>query len=211
MKQLPKKFVKNCDHVGNTTFVEVKREGNVAMYQRINKDGTTRSYEVFVVKTRLKGQPLPNGTVEAEDREVYPGAKGFGRYAFDCKTLDHAESRFEYLQKNLKDLADARDEAEKTGKTVASVRRSRGAAPKATVVKAKGGKRGRKRMDVNFTLPPSGATFTKKQLMKTVVDIGPSLLYNRIQELVRAGKVVEVGTFREEGQRGKAQVIYRVI
>lgn len=211
MKTLPLRFQKNCDHVGVNTFVQVKREGNVAMYQRLNKDGTTRSYEVFLVKTRLKGQPLPNGTVEAEDREVYPGAKSFGRFAVDCKTLEHAEDRFENMVKNVQDLAEAREEAEKTGQSVAGIRRSRTAATKVKTVKVKGGKRGRKRMDVNFTLPPSGTKFTKKQLMKTVVDIGPSLLYNRIQEYVRAGKIVEHGTFREEGQRGKSQVIYRVL
>lgn len=191
MKDIPKHFVANNDKVGNCNFDLVKKDGAVYMYHRTNMDGSHRSYEVFHSKFVAKGTPLPGGAVEKEDRMQYPGSAAFGRTAFDCKSLDHAEQRFDELVKRAKS-SKANADTDDTNK----VKRGRG----------------RKRMSLELVLPPTGQRFTKKQLMNTLnKSVNPSVVYNRIQELVRAGKVVEDGTFREEGQRGKAQVIYRVL
>ncbi len=85
MKKLEKSFVGNYDRVGNTRFVQVKRTSDVAMYRRENMDGSLRSFEVFIVKNRKKGDALPNGAVEKEDRECYPGTSAFGRIAYQIR------------------------------------------------------------------------------------------------------------------------------
>ena len=52
MKKLEKSFVMNADKVGDNTFTQIKREGQVAIYQRTDMDGEHRSYEVFIIKCR---------------------------------------------------------------------------------------------------------------------------------------------------------------
>ena len=80
MKLLEKQFVKNCDGVGDTTFTQLKKKEvngkNIYIYSR-EKPNWLR-YEVFIAKQRFKGQPLPGGAVETEDREQYPTANSFG-------------------------------------------------------------------------------------------------------------------------------------
>lgn len=183
MKKLEKTFVGNYDRVGNTRFVQVKRTREVAMYRRENMDGSVRSYEVFLVKTRKKGDALPNGAVEKEDRECYPGTSAFGRIAYDCKTEDQAETRYEELIERAKDLLEAQEESVKTGKRVKVSRK--------------------KKVDVVL---PKGK-FTMKML---VAETGMSqpVLYIMLQNLVKQGVVQEVERVRVEGQRGRATVVY---
>ena len=71
MNTLPLKFELNADKTGTQTFTQVKRTGDVAMYRRDRNDGSLFGYEVFKVKSRLTGQPLPGGNFEKEDRECY--------------------------------------------------------------------------------------------------------------------------------------------
>ncbi|NBX51168.1 hypothetical protein EBT25_14880, partial [bacterium] len=61
MKKLQKEFTANYDKIGNNKFVQLRKENGVAMYERLNMDGTHRSYEVFIVKVVEKGTPLPGG------------------------------------------------------------------------------------------------------------------------------------------------------
>ncbi len=81
MKKLQKEFTGNYDKVGMNKFVQIKKENNVAIYQRFNTDGSHRSYEVFIVKDVPKGAPLPNGKTVEESYEQYPGANAFGKTA----------------------------------------------------------------------------------------------------------------------------------
>jgi hypothetical protein len=182
MKKLEKTFVGNYDRVGNTRFVQVKRTKEVAMYRRENMDGSVRSYEVFLVKTRKKGDSLPNGAVEKEDRECYPGTSAFGRIAYDCKTEDQAESRYDELIERAKDLLEASEESKRTGKKVV-----------------------RKKKKTEIALPTG--KFTMKML---VAETGMSqpVLYLMLQNLVKQGVVQEVERVRVEGQRGRATVVY---
>jgi hypothetical protein len=209
MKTLQAHRVSNNDHVGNCNFDLVKRVENVALYHRTNMDGSHRSYETFIVKVVPAGSPLPGGGTVEEDYESYPGAGSFGKTAYDCKTLEHAERRFDELLIKAKEQTEAREESERTGKPIPRGRKP-SKTEKTVVVKTGNGKRGRKRVEVNFTLPPVGETFSMKQL---VLSSGQkqALLYIRLRELIEVGKVVISGTFREEGQRGRDQVLYRVV
>jgi len=186
MKKLEKSFVGNYDRVGNTRFVQVKRTNDVAMYRRENMDGSLRSYEVFLVKMRKKGDPLPNGAVEKEDRECYPGSAVFGRIAYDCKTEDQAEARYEELIERAVELKAAAAESKATGKRVV--------------------RRNKKKVDVQL---PNGK-FTMKMLVAETGMTQP-VLYLMLQNLIKTGKVVEVERVRVEGQRGKASVVYSVV
>lgn len=186
MKKLEKSFVGNYDRVGNTRFVQVKRTNDVAMYRRENMDGSLRSYEVFLVKMRKKGDPLPNGAVEKEDRECYPGSAVFGRIAYDCKTEDQAEARYEELIERAVELKAAAAESKATGKRVV--------------------RRNKKKVDVQL---PKGK-FTMKMLVAETGMTQP-VLYLILQNLIKEGKVQEVERVRVEGQRGKASVVYSVV
>lgn len=186
MKKLEKSFVGNYDRVGNTRFVQVKRTADVAMYRRENMDGSLRSYEVFLVKMRKKGDPLPNGAVEKEDRECYPGSAVFGKFAYDCKTEDQAEARYEELIERAVELKAAAAESKATGKRVV--------------------RRNKKKVDVQL---PKGK-FTMKMLVAETGMTQP-VLYLILQNLIKTGKVQEVERVRVEGQRGKASVVYSVV
>jgi len=207
MNDIPSHFIANNDKVGNCNFDLVKKQNDVYLYHRTNMDGSHRSYEVFISKFIAKGTPLPGGMVEKEDRMQYPGAAQFGKTAYDCKTLDQAEHRFDELLVKSKEKVLNKELSIKTGKRV-SGRKSN--PNKVVVVKAKGGKRGRKRMDVKFQLPDVGETFTMKQLV-AASGVSQPLLYIRLQELIGAGKVQEHARVRQEGQRGRSQVVYQVI
>jgi len=207
MNDIPSHFISNNDKIGNCNFDLVKKQNDVYLYHRTNMDGSHRSYEVFISKFIAKGTPLPGGMVEKEDRMQYPGAAQFGKTAYDCKTLDQAEHRFDELLVKSKEKVLNKELSIKTGKRV-SGRKSN--PNKVVVVKAKGGKRGRKRMDVKFQLPDVGGTFTMKQLV-AASGVSQPLLYIRVQELIGAGKVQEHARVRQEGQRGRSQVVYQVI
>ena len=207
MNDIPSHFISNNDKIGNCNFDLVKKQNDVYLYHRTNMDGSHRSYEVFISKFIAKGTPLPGGMVEKEDRMQYPGAAQFGKTAYDCKTLDQAEHRFDELLVKSKEKVLNKELSIKTGKRV-SGRKSN--PNKVVVVKAKGGKRGRKRMDVKFQLPDVGGTFTMKQLV-AASGVSQPLLYSRLQELIGAGKVQEHARVRQEGQRGRSQVVYQVI
>jgi hypothetical protein len=106
MKLLEKEFVKNCEGVGDTTFKQMKKQEsnglNVYIYNRTKKGFNT--YEVFISKRRFKGQPLPGGNVEAEDREQYPTANAFGFTAKEVRNMAQAEVEFQkFLNKNDKE------------------------------------------------------------------------------------------------------------
>lgn len=88
----------------------VKRTATVALYERWHNEGKTfNGCEVFVIKMRLKGQPLPGGLFEAEDREVYPSSGQFGKSAWHL-TRKAAEAKFDELVE--KGVTDADEENE---------------------------------------------------------------------------------------------------
>lgn len=95
-------------------FKQLKRNDKVALYARVvESSGNTEGYEVFHVKMRLKGQTLPGGLFEQEDREVYPSAGSFGKTAWQIIDLNRANSKFDELTKEEIDkVAHEAEEAE---------------------------------------------------------------------------------------------------
>ena len=190
MKKLQKEFVGNFDRVGNTKFIQLKKENGVAIYERQNMDGTTRSYEVFIVKVVPKGTPLPGGNTVQETYEQYPGCAAFGKTAFDCKTIDRAEARFDELVKKVKDSNDAKEEAVKTGKPI---KRGRKANPKVNV-----------KMTLN-----KGSKFTINML-STYTGVDSVFIRKAVNQWLTDGVITVSGSVKSESGRGKPATEYTV-
>lgn len=83
---------------------QVKRSDKAAIYERWqNKGAIYNGCEVFRIKMRHKGDKLPGGVVEAEDREVYPSANQFGISAWHV-TRARAEVIFKELTEEVKEV-----------------------------------------------------------------------------------------------------------
>ena len=190
MKKLQKEFTGNFDRVGNTKFVQLKKENGVAIYERQNMDGSFRSYEVFVVKVVEKGTALPGGNTVQETYEQYPGCAAFGKTAYDCKTIDSAEQRFDELVQKVKCSNDAKEEAAKTGKPV---------------------KRGRKAnttVDVKMSLN-KGTKFTISML-STYTGVDSVFIRKAVTKWLATGAITISGTVKSESGRGKPATEYLV-
>ena len=188
MKKLEKEFTGNYDRVGMNRFVQLRKENGVAIYERFNTDDTHRSYEVFIVKVVPKGAPLPNGKVVEESYEQYPGANAFGKTAYDCRTLAQAEERFDQLVQKVKDSAEAKEEAIKSGKP-------------------NKGKRGTK-IKLDMTLN-KGTKFTAKFLM-SVLGVTQPVLFPIIKQWEKDGVIKVNGYVKTEG-KGRPSTEYIVV
>lgn len=187
MKDIPEKFVKNFDSVGNNTFTQIRREGNVYMYRRTRMDGTFKSYEVFMAKFIKKGTTLPGGMVEKEDRFQYPGSASFGKTAYDCRTETDADKRFEELLKKSKLAQESLEEAKITGK------RNKG-------------RRAKTKVEVKL---PSGK-FTMKMLIANT-GLSQPVLYLIVKQWLADNRIKVDSLQKTEGQRGRPQVIYTTV
>ena len=200
MKKLQVEFKSSVDLCGMHTFKQIKNNGIAAIYQRIRKDGTTHSFEAFKIRVVKAGSPLPNGAVVQEDYQPYPGKSAFGKTAFSCKDLEHAEIRYEEICKNQAHIDDNEPSVVDDEGNVVKTKRNDNIVPKK-------GTRGRKAKSVKMPIPKSGEKFTMKMLM---MDSGENqaILYIRLKVLIEQNKVVAVGEAREPHTRGKAQIVY---
>ena len=190
MKKLQKEFTGNFDRVGNTKFVQLKKENGVAIYERQNMDGSLRSYEVFVVKVVPKGTALPGGNSVQETYEQYPGCAAFGKTAYDCKSIDQAEKRFDELVKKVKTSNDAKEESIKSGKPV---------------------KRGRKastKINVKMTLKKD-SKFTINML-STYTGVDSVFIRKAVNTWLADGAITISGVVKSESGRGKPSTEYIV-
>lgn len=198
MKKLQVEFQSNVDQCGLHTFKQIKRTSNTAIYQRIRKDGSTHTFEAFKVKIVKAGSKLPGGNVVAEDYEAYPGKSAFGKYAYSCKDLEHAERRFDELLKSQIVVDEVEEDADDD---VVSVKKN-------NTEKTDGkGKRGRKAKDrKNLKFPKD--KFTMKQLELLNPDFSFAFLYQHVRGLLNIEfKIVEsLG-----GKRGKPTIVYAPI
>jgi hypothetical protein len=200
MKKLQVEFKSNVDLCGLHTFKQIKTNGIAAIYQRIRSDGTTHSFEAFKIKVVKAGAPLPNGTVVLEDYQPYPGKSVFGKTAFSCKDLVHAEIRYDEICKNQAYIDDDESsEVDDEGNAVKTKRNDN--------IDAKKGRRGRKAKEVKMPIPKTGEKFTMKMMMAESGECQP-ILYIRLKMLIEQNKVVAVGEAREPNTRGKAQIVY---
>lgn len=114
MNQLEKEKIWTGDGFGASEYVlltQLKRTETVALYERKSQKGTVfGGYELFIIKMRHKGDPLPGGMFEKEDREVYPSAGSFGKTAWHIWDRTVAEKRYaELVQKGIDDTAVGED------------------------------------------------------------------------------------------------------
>lgn len=190
MKTLQKEFTANYDRVGNTKFIQLKKENGVAIYERQNMDGSFRSYEVFIVKVIEKGTALPGGNSVQETYEQYPGCAAFGKTAYDCKTIASAEERYDELVKKVKSSNDAKEESIKTG------------------VPVKRGRKASTKMNVKMTLD-KGSKFTISML---TTYTGVDIVYIRkaVNEWLESGAITISGVVKSESGRGKPSTEYTV-
>lgn len=190
MKKLQKEFTGNFDRVGNTKFIQIKKENGVAIYERQNMDGSTRSYEVFIVKVIEKGTALPGGNSVQETYEQYPGCAAFGKTAYDCKTIASAEERFDELVKKVKCSNDAKEESIKTG------------------VPVKRGRKASTKMNVKMTLKKD-SKFTINMLT-TYTGVNTVYIRKAVNEWLESGVITINGTVKSENGRGKPSIEYIV-
>jgi len=190
MKKLQKEFTGNFDRVGNTKFVQLKKENGVAIYERQNMDGSFRSYEVFIVKVIEKGTALPGGNTVQETYEQYPGCAAFGKTAYDCKTIDTAEARFEELVQKVKNSNDAKEESIKTG------------------VPVKRGRKANAKMNVKMSLN-KGSKFTISML-STYTGVNTVYIRKAVNEWLADGVITITGEVKSETGRGKPSTEYTV-
>lgn len=190
MKKLQKEFTGNFDRVGNTKFIQLKKENGVAIYERQNMDGSTRSYEVFIVKVIEKGTALPGGNSVQETYEQYPGCAAFGKTAYDCKTIGSAEERFDELVKKVKCSNDAKEESIKTG------------------VPVKRGRKASTKMNVKMTLKKD-SKFTINML-NTYTGVNTVYIRKAVNEWLESGVITINGTVKSENGRGKPSIEYIV-
>ena len=190
MKKLQKEFTGNFDRVGNTKFIQIKKENGVAIYERQNMDGSTRSYEVFIVKVIEKGTALPGGNSVQETYEQYPGCAAFGKTAYDCKTIASAEERFDELVKKVKCSNDAKEESIKTG------------------VPVKRGRKASTKMNVKMTLKKD-SKFTISML-NTYTGVNTVYIRKAVNEWLESGAITVSGVVKSESGRGKPSIEYTV-
>ena len=188
MKKLQKEFSGNYDRVGINKFVQIRNENGVAIYERFNTDGTHRSYEVFSIKTVEKGSPLPNGKFVEESYQAYPGSNAFGKTAYDCRTIAQAEERFDQLVQKVKDSAEAKEEAIKSGKP----------------------NRGHRGNKANVSVPEKGSKFNMKLLI-TSTGLTQPVLFPIVKSWLDNGTVKINGYIKPEGGRGRPSIEYVVI
>lgn len=190
MKTLQKEFTGNFDRVGNTKFIQLKKENGVAIYERQHMDGSFRSYEVFIVKVIEKGTALPGGNSVQETYEQYPGCAAFGKTAYDCKTIASAEERYDELVKKVKSSNDAKEESIKTG------------------VPVKRGRKASTKMDVKMTLD-KGSKFTISMLT-TYTGVDTVYIRKAVNEWLESGVITISGVVKSESGRGKPSTEYTV-
>ena len=191
MKLLQQQFTKLCDGLGEFSFTQIKKDGNVFLYKRCYSDGKFHSYEVFLTKPILKGTKLPGGAVVEEDYQPYTTANKGG---FNCRFIcdpdeDNALERAEIAFKEIVDhVKENKDNAEANGDVI--------------------GKRGRVakiRPILNF---PSNKEFTLKDIMAVNTDYSQSIIYTTVKEEIKKNKIKLLRREKLAGNKGKPSCIY---
>ena len=185
MRLLQETFESNFDKSGLQTFEQVQRRvgsdgKEYAMYKRTRQNGTVHGYEIFQVKTRLKGQPLPGGMFEAEDRECYPGAGSFGKTAWDFSRIETASVAFENVIETGKPFKIAEPTASDVHTPTKNVR---------------------------IDLTNVNTQFTIDELVEET-GMARHNVYQQLQSLISEHTVQVVGEHKVDGQRGRAKKIY---
>jgi hypothetical protein len=188
MKTLEKEMVFGCDGLKNNRFVQVKRQGDVCIYQRFSEDGKPFGFEVFKVKVVKAGAKLPGGELVEEDYERYPSANDFGRSAKFVGNLEAAEHCFGVMTGEIKDEVTPEPVKTPIGEKVKPVRSfKKTAAPK------------------NGYLIPSGE-FNQRDFAKVNGLPERGTVYNIIQSLI--GNQIKVAGKKQLHGKGRATTFF---
>jgi hypothetical protein len=205
MKLLPDSFESNHECMGTMRFVQIKKVPTPSLtayiYRREQLDGTFFSFEVFVSKVRHKGDKLPGGAVEAEDREVYPKASAFGFTAKEVKGMGAAEAFLTEFVEKMQEKDDKKNGVKPVEDEgfMEALTAKMDMPPK---------QRGRKRKERPALKYPTLPKFGMKDLLESNREWNQPLIYIAIQSDIKAGIVVEVARVKSESGKGRARVIY---
>lgn len=95
MKTLDKTFIGKGE-VRGITFTQVKETENGYIYKRSDE-----LFEVFEKRTQKEGTENIGGVqVRFESKELYPNSNAFGKWAWECISLENAQIRLSAMQKN---------------------------------------------------------------------------------------------------------------
>lgn len=79
---------------------QIRREGNVAIYQLDEPDWPSSAFEVIIIQHRPAGEVFGK---EVPEREAYPGSEMWGKAGWTCINLVSAEAKFRLVQKTIRD------------------------------------------------------------------------------------------------------------
>jgi hypothetical protein len=110
MEILPLSFVGKGNRHCDWDFIQVKRDGNVAMYERKDRMSGRSHWEVILVKQDKGGKRVIGGVeVFFKPKEVYPSDNDFGDDGWCYGDREAAESKFCLLVSKVKVDVDVRD------------------------------------------------------------------------------------------------------
>ena len=209
MKLLDTSIETNADCMGTMRFVQIEKVEtpslNCYIYRREQLDGTFFSYETFIAKRRHKGDKLPGGLVELEDRERFATKNDFGFTAKEAKSLGVAKDFLVEFVAKLKDKED-----KKNG--VGVVEEDKFSALVATALDLTPKTRGRKRKERPPLVYPTVNQWLMKDLLKAnVAEWTQPLVYIQLQKDIADGIVVEIARVKNDSGRGRAMVVYKTV
>jgi hypothetical protein len=86
---------------GRFQYVQVERQGDVALYTQTHKTSGTIRYEVIKIKIQAE-HTWPNG-VTTPEKEAYPGSGSWGRDGWTFFTLETAQTKLAQLLQSAGD------------------------------------------------------------------------------------------------------------
>lgn len=106
MITLPTEFVDGSNGFsqapGPLTYKQIKREGNVAVYQRFYVDGRPKDFETIIIKVHPKGKVVYQKMYE-DDTEYYPTASVWGKTGWSYGNLKAAEKKMTEVLNGISD------------------------------------------------------------------------------------------------------------
>lgn len=162
-------------------FTQVKRVGDVAIFERKRPEWKHPGYEV--VRVRKYPEYVIAG-VKVEAHEALPPDEAFGKEGWAVANLARAEEIFDKLVK------------ENPYSTITGV--AKGTAP------------GRQRSEFEIEVPAAGE-FTVKDMQDKYPGRSGPFIHIRLNELIEQGKVEKLAPRKVEGQRGKPMCVFRAV
>ncbi len=101
MEKIPTEF-KGRAEVSGTMFTQLKREGDICLYKRVDPDGFTAYEVVKVIPTKAMTAVFKGVSVNYEAKERYPQSGQWGATERTTRTLEKAEEYFEQFCRNEK-------------------------------------------------------------------------------------------------------------